>query len=63
MNSKITKNFWITLSLAACVLAVGGAIFRNSEAGSFVVLVVAFGGGLTLLHVLDDREERKHSGD
>jgi hypothetical protein len=63
LNSKVTKNFWITLFLAACVLGVGGTVFRDSEAGSFLVLIVAFGGGLTLLHLLDDRERRrKQSG-
>jgi uncharacterized membrane protein len=55
----ITRNFYITLALAACVLIVGGILFRNSEAGSFLTLVVAFVGGLSLLHFLDDREHRR----
>jgi hypothetical protein len=55
----ITKNFYITLALAACVLFVGGFLFRHSEIGSFATLVVAFVGGISLLHVLDDRERRR----
>jgi hypothetical protein len=60
----ITRNFYITLALAACVLFIGGFLFRHSEVGSFATLVVAFVGGLSLLHLLDDREwRRKQSGD
>jgi hypothetical protein len=55
----ITRNFYITLALAACVLLVGGFLFRHSEIGSFATLVVAFVGGISLLHVLDDREHRR----
>ncbi len=55
----ITRNFYITLGLATCVLLVGGFVFRHSEAGSFLTLVVAFVGGLSLLHVLDDRERQR----
>ena len=55
----ITKNFYITLVLAACVLFVGGLLFRHSEIGSFVTLVVVFVGGISLLHFLDDRERSR----
>jgi hypothetical protein len=55
----ITRNFYITLALAACILLAGGFLFRHSEIGSFATLVLAFGGGLSLLHLLDDRERRR----
>jgi hypothetical protein len=59
----ITKNFFITLALAACVLLIGGFLFRHSEIGSFVTLAVAFVGGISLLHVLDDRERDRKDAD
>ncbi|HKB52185.1 MAG TPA: hypothetical protein VKC63_12260 [Solirubrobacterales bacterium] len=55
----ITKNFYITLAIAACILFVGGFLFRHSEMGSFATVAAAFGIGLSLLHVLDDRERRR----
>jgi uncharacterized membrane protein len=58
----ITRNFYITLALAASVLLVGAVVFRHSEIGSFATLTVAFVGGLVLLHVLDDREHRRKRG-
>jgi hypothetical protein len=55
----ITRNFYIVLVLAACVLLVGGFLFRHSEIGSFATLALAFVGGISLLNVLDDREQRR----
>jgi Sec-independent protein secretion pathway component TatC len=55
----ITKNFYITLALAACVIFAGGILFRHSQIGVFATLILAFGGGLSLLQFLDDRERRR----
>lgn len=55
----ITKNFYITLALAGCVLFAGGFLFRHSQAGAFATVTVAFVGGISLLNVLDDRERRR----
>lgn len=55
----ITKNFYITLALAACVIFGGGILFRHSEIGVFATEVLAFVGGISLLNVLDDRERRR----
>jgi hypothetical protein len=59
----ITKNFYITLAIATCILLVGGFLFQHSEIGSFATLILAFVGGLSLLHVLDDREFRSKEQD
>jgi hypothetical protein len=55
----ITRNFYLTLLLAACILGSGGFLFRDSEAGSFATVIVAFGVGLGLLEILDDRDRRR----
>jgi hypothetical protein len=55
----ITRNFYIALAVVVCILFVGGYLFRHSEIGSFAVLVATFAVGFTLLHVLDDRDERR----
>jgi hypothetical protein len=41
------------------ILFSGGWLLRHSEAGVQVVVVAAFAIGLTLLHVLDDRDRRR----
>jgi len=55
----ITKNFYITLGLAFCVLLVGRFLFRDSEIGLFATLMLAVVGGLSLLHFLDNRQHRR----
>lgn len=55
----ITKNFYITLGLAFCVLVVGRFLFRDSEIDLFATLMLAVVGGLSLLHFLDDRQYRR----
>lgn len=59
----ITKNFYITLALAACVIFAGEIFLRHSQIGVFATLIVAFGGGLSLLQFLDDRERRRKEKD
>jgi uncharacterized membrane protein len=58
----ITRNFYFSLFFMACVLAIGGILFHDSEVGSYVVVGVAFFGGLTLLDILDSRERRRNQG-
>lgn len=59
----ITRNFYISLLVFNCILFLGGWLLRDSEAGVQAVVVAAFAIGLTLLHVLDDRDRRhKRSG-
>lgn len=55
----ITRNFYIAFAALVCILFSGGYVFRYSEAGSQLTVVVAFAVGFTLLHVLDDRDERR----
>ncbi len=55
----IKRNFYISLAIGVCILFVGGYVFRDSEIGSFAVLVATFGVSLTLIHVLDDRDRRR----
>jgi hypothetical protein len=59
----IKKNFYITLALAACVIFAGGILFRHSQIGVFATLILAFGGGLSLLQFLDDRERHRKKQD
>jgi hypothetical protein len=59
----ITRNFYITLALAACVLLVGGFLFRHSEIGSFATLALVFVGSISLLNILDDRERHRKERD
>jgi len=54
----ITRNFYISLLVFNVILFAGGWLLRDSEAGVQAVVVVAFAVGLTLLHVLDDRDRR-----
>jgi hypothetical protein len=57
---RITRNFYISLAIAIVILFGGGLfLFRGSETGSGVAMVLAFAVGLTLLQVLDDRDERR----
>ncbi len=55
----ITKNFYITLVLAAGIVFVGEVLFRHSQIGMFATLMLAFGGGISLLEFLDERERRR----
>lgn len=55
----ITRNFYIALAAAVSILLVGGYVFRHSEGGSQLTVVVAFAVGFTLLHMLDDRDQRR----
>lgn len=59
----ITRNFYISLLVFNGILFPGGWLLRHSEAGVQAVVVVAFAVGITLLHVLDDRERRRKQGD
>jgi hypothetical protein len=54
----ITRNFYISLAIFNGILFLGGWLVRDSEAGVQAVVVAAFAIGLTLLHVLDDRDRR-----
>jgi len=54
----ITRNFYISLLVFNVILFGGGLLLRDSDAGVQAVVVVAFAVGLTLLHVLDDRDRR-----
>lgn len=53
------RNLYISLAVGVCILFVGGYLFRDSEIGSFAVLVATFGIGHTLLRVLDDRDRHR----
>jgi hypothetical protein len=55
----ITRNFYISLLVFNGILFLGGWLARDSEAGVQAVVVGAFAIGLTLLHVLDDRDRRR----
>jgi len=55
----ITRNFYITLFIAGCIIFVGGTLAGDSEIGGMVVVIAAFVIGLTLLDVLDSRERRR----
>lgn len=55
----ITRNFYISLAIAIVILFGGGFLFRGSETGSGAAMVLAFAVGLTLLHVLDGRDQRR----
>jgi hypothetical protein len=55
----VTRNFYISLLVANGILFLGGWLLRDSEAGVQAVVVAAFAIGLTLLHVLDDRDRRR----
>lgn len=55
----ITRNFYISLAVAILILFGGGLLFRDSEPGPQIAMVMAFAVGLTLLHVLDDRDQRR----
>lgn len=52
------RNFLVSLLIAAIVLFVGEVLFHESQAGGLATLAVAFVGGLSLRHALDDRDER-----
>lgn len=59
----ITRNFYISLLIFNVILFAGGWLLRDSEAGVQAVVIMAFAVGLTLLHVLDNRDRRsKRSG-
>jgi len=58
----ITRNFYISLAVFNLILFSGGWLLRHSEAGVQAVVVVAFIVGLTMLHVLDDRDRRRTRG-
>ena len=49
---------YISLLFMIGILFPGALVFRDSEAASVAVFVVAFGGGLAVLHVLDARQQR-----
>jgi hypothetical protein len=55
--------FAISQLVAWCILAVGGYVFRESEPGSLLTLILAFGVGLPLFHALEAREGRHARGD
>jgi hypothetical protein len=55
----ITRSFYISLVVFNLILFVGGWLLRHSEAGVQAIVVVAFTVGLTVLHVLDDRDRRR----
>jgi hypothetical protein len=59
----ITRNFYISLLVFNGILFSGGWLLRESEAGVQAVVVAAFAIGLTLLHVLDDRDQRRKQSD
>ncbi len=59
----ITRNFYISLLVFNAILFSGGWLLRGSEAGVQAVVVTAFAIGLTLLHVLDDRDRRRKQND
>jgi hypothetical protein len=61
--AMITRNFYLTLLISACILLVGGFLFRHSEAGSFATAFLSFAVGFTLLQVLDDRDRRPKKSD
>jgi hypothetical protein len=56
----ITRNFYITLLIAVCILFTGGFLFRDSEAGMFATAFLSFAIGHTLLEVLDNRDRRRN---
>lgn len=55
----ITRGFYISLLVFNVILFAGGWLLRGSEAGVQAVVVVAFGAGLTVLHMLDGRDEQR----
>jgi hypothetical protein len=56
---KITRNFYVCFLLTAIVIVGGGTLFRDSEIGSLATVLIAIGGGIVLLNLLDDREKRR----
>jgi len=59
----VTRNFYITLAIAALIFLVGGILFGQSSPGAQITVVAAFGVGLTLLHVLDERDRHRREQD
>jgi hypothetical protein len=59
----ITRNFYISLATAALVLFSGGLLFRGSEAGTQVVVVLTFAAYFTVAEVLDGRDRRRRQSD
>jgi hypothetical protein len=55
----ITRNFYITQAIAILIFIVGGILFGQSSPGAQITVIAAFVIGLTLLHVLDEREQRR----
>jgi len=55
----ITRNFYLTLFLSACIFVAGGLLFQGSEAGAYVVVGLGFFGCLILFNILEDRERRR----
>ncbi len=62
LSEMITRNFYFSLLVANVILFGGGWLLRHSEAGVQAVVVASFAIGLTLLHVLDDRDRRRGRG-
>jgi hypothetical protein len=54
------RNFLASLLATACILFVGGLLFRDSAAGIQLSVVAALAVGHTLLFVLDGRERRRN---
>jgi hypothetical protein len=59
---KITRGFYISLLAVVGILAAGGFLFRDSEAASQAVVVVALVVGFTLLNVIDYLDSRREKG-
>lgn len=58
------RNFYISMAIAILILFSGGFLFRSSESLTWAVQILSFSVGLTLLHVLDGRDQRrKQRGD
>lgn len=54
------RNFLVSLLVAACILFPGAFLFRNSEAGTELIVVASFAIGQASLFVLDGRESRRN---
>jgi hypothetical protein len=56
--SVIDRGFVVAYFVFACILVIGGVLFRDSEAGVQASTAVAIVVGSVLLCVFDTREER-----
>ena len=61
--AMIARNFYISMTIAVIILFSGGFLFKGSEGLMWVVQILSFSVGLTLLHVLDDRDRRRKQRD